>query len=53
MLERIEKIKRKESDNFEYQFNFDLDPMDPRNYDRDFIVKFEFSYKEPKIPQLF
>jgi hypothetical protein len=53
VLERIEKIKRKESDNFEYQFNFDLDPRDPRNHDRDFIVKFEFSYKEPKIPKLF
>lgn len=53
VLERIEKIKRKESDNLEYQFNFDLDPMDPRNYDRNFIVKFEFTYKEPKVPQLF
>lgn len=53
VLERIEKIKRKESDNFEYQFSFDLDPIDSRNYDRDFIVKFEFTYKEPKVPQLF
>lgn len=52
VLDRIEKIKRKETDNLEYQFNFDLDPKDPRNYDRDFIVKFEFKYVEPKVPQL-
>ena len=51
VLDRIEKIKRKESDNYEYQFNFDLDPMDPRNYDRDFIVKFEFKYEKKTIPE--
>ena len=52
IIDLIEKAKRNENNGIYYHFEIRVDPVRMRYLEEDDILRFEFSYNKPKVPEI-